>query len=125
MNLNQVTVASADVERSMKFYQLLGFKLIVKALPHYVRFETDNGSTFSVSLHEDASGGGTHLYFEVDDVDAKYRELLGRGVEFIDKPEDKSWLWREARFEDPDGNLHILYHAGENRLFPPWRVNEQ
>ena len=32
------------------------------------------------------------------------------------------WLWREARLVDPSGNVICLYHAGENRLNPPWRV---
>jgi len=32
------------------------------------------------------------------------------------------WLWREARLEDPAGNVVCLYHAGSNRLDPPWRV---
>ncbi|MEM7380928.1 MAG: VOC family protein, partial [Bacteroidota bacterium] len=38
-------------------------------------------------------------------------------------PRDQSWLWREARLKDPDGNTLILYHAGENRKNPPWRIN--
>lgn len=33
LDLNQVTVSVKDVERSIAFYQLLGLKLIVKALP--------------------------------------------------------------------------------------------
>jgi hydroxymethylpyrimidine/phosphomethylpyrimidine kinase len=32
-------------------------------------------------------------------------------------------MWREARLRDPDGNIIFLYHAGEARRFPPWRID--
>ncbi len=35
MNLNQITISVSDVERSIQFYQGLGLRLIVKALPRY------------------------------------------------------------------------------------------
>jgi catechol 2,3-dioxygenase-like lactoylglutathione lyase family enzyme len=51
MNLNQVTVPILNVEKSIEFYEKLGLKLIVKALPGYARFECPEGdSTFS--LHQ-------------------------------------------------------------------------
>jgi len=51
MNLNQVTVPSHDLEIAIPFYEKLGLNLIVKALPHYARFECPDGeSTFS--LHQ-------------------------------------------------------------------------
>jgi hypothetical protein len=31
-------------------------------------------------------------------------------------------LWREAYLHDPDGNVLCLYHAGNNRRFPPGRI---
>ena len=49
MNLNQVTVASTDVARSIEFYSKLGLKLIVNSHSKYARFECPEGhSTFSV-----------------------------------------------------------------------------
>ncbi len=49
MNLNQVTIPSLDLEKSVPFYEKLGLKLIVDAPPNYVRFECPSGSsTFSV-----------------------------------------------------------------------------
>ena len=35
------------------------------------------------------------------------------------------WLWREARVADPAGNVVCLYRAGENRLHPPWRLDDE
>ena len=124
MNLNQVTVPSENVERSTEFYEKLGLKLIVKAFPHYCRFECPDGiSTFSIHLVEQLPiGEGVHVYFECENLDEKVAELINQGVEFTLLPTDQTWLWREARLNDPDGNSLILYFAGENRKNPPWRI---
>jgi len=52
----------------------------------------------------------------------KVAELMSKGIEFSADPKDQSWLWREACLKDPDGHIICLYHAGENRLNPPWRI---
>jgi catechol 2,3-dioxygenase-like lactoylglutathione lyase family enzyme len=124
MNLNQITIPSLNLEKSIPFYQTLGLKLIVKAMPHYARFECPNGnSTFSISQVEQLpSGGGVHIYFECDNLDKYVIELANKGIRFDEMPNDKSWLWREAHLRDVDGNFLILYFAGENRLYPPWRL---
>ena len=52
MNLNQITVPSLDISRSVRFYEVLGLRLIVHS-PHYARFECPDGdATVSVHLAE-------------------------------------------------------------------------
>jgi len=123
MNLNQVTVPTADVLRSITFYELLGLKLIVKS-PHYARFECPDGeATFSVhQVEELPKGEGVYVYFETEKLDETVKELVEKGIDFEEMPEDRSWLWREARLKDPDGNQLILFYGGDNRKNPPWRV---
>lgn len=123
MNLNQITVPSLDIPKSIAFYQTLGLKLIVKS-EHYARFECPEGtSTSSVHLAEKLpTGAGISVYFECQNLDEKVNEFIQKGVKFDELPNDKSWLWREAYLKDPDGNQLILFFAGENRLNPPWRV---
>ena len=49
MNLNQITVPSLNLVKSVPFYQKLGLELIVDALPHYARFVCPDGNaTFSI-----------------------------------------------------------------------------
>lgn len=124
MNLNQVTVPVRDVERAIEFYQTLGLRLIVRALPHYARFECPEGdATFSLhEVKELPQGDGVWVYFEVKDLDLRVQQLQNSGIEFDELPEDKPWLWREARLRDPDNNLLIIYTAGKNRKEPPWRI---
>lgn len=125
MNLNQVTVPVRDVSRAIAFYSKLGMRLIVEALPDYARFELpQGGATFSVHRVDSLPGGeGVWIYFESDRLDTWVSELQEAGISFEQEPEDKRWLWREARLRDPDGNRLILYYAGENRKDPPWRVD--
>lgn len=127
MNLNQVTVPSLDLNIAIPFYEKLGLKLIVKALPHYARFECPNGdSTFSIHQVEALpKGEGVYVYFECDNLDEYVDEIAGKGIEFDELATDTSWLWKEARLKDPDGNQLILYYAGENRLNPPWRIESK
>lgn len=125
MNLNQIAVPSKNVERAIQFYTSIGLQLIVKALPHYARFECPDGdTTFSIHYVEELSvhSGGTYIYFECSKLDGFVDELRAKGVIFDELPEDKRWLWREARLRDPDGNNLILYFAGKNRKYPPWRI---
>ena len=126
MRLNQVTVPALDLDRSIAFYQTLGLSLIVRS-DHYARFEVGDGTdTFSLHLTDEASGAanGPHIYFELDDLDARIADLRTKGIAFDSGPEDKSWLWREAWLTDPAGVKLCLYFAGENRRFPPWRLND-
>ncbi|TAI48139.1 VOC family protein [Flagellimonas allohymeniacidonis] len=126
MNLNQITVPALDLEKSITFYQTLGLQLIVKASPRYARFACpEGGSTFSIHLVEDLpQGNGVMVYFECTQLDDKVQELVTQGISFDEMPEDRPWLWREARLKDPNGNQIILFYAGENRLNPPWRLKE-
>ena len=66
MNLNQITVPSLDVQKSLEFYQKIGLKLIVSALPRYIRFELPEGEvTFSVHLVKKLPReNGIVMYFE-------------------------------------------------------------
>ena len=118
MRLNQVTVGATDVAASVDFYRRIGLQLIVDALPRYARLETPSGETFSIH-QADRVSCTTIVYFEVEDVD---RALAQTGLLPLEPPADRPWLWREARLADPSGNIICLYHAGENRRFPPWRI---
>ncbi len=128
MRLNQVTVPLVDYAASVAFYQKLGLKLIVDAPPRYARFElpeADGGepSTFSIEKVEGWTGGDwPEIWFESDRLDELVAELKAKGIAFENEPETMSYLWRVAHLRDPAGNRITLYHAGQQRRYPPWRV---
>lgn len=129
MNLNQITISVKNLRDSIDFYQRLGLTLIVDSSDNrYARFECPqkgigDGTTFSLHEADEAAPGAASFYFEVEDVDARVTELKAAGFAFETDPVDQRWLWREAWTRDPDGNRIAIYHAGENRRFPPWRVD--
>lgn len=125
MNLNQITIPSTDVKKSVDFYKTLGLHLIVDALPRYARFECPEGdSTFSVhKVDSVGKGEGVIVYFEEEHIDDYVNNLVKKGVVFDQMPKDETYLWREARLRDPDGNRLIVFYGGDNRKNPPWRIN--
>lgn len=123
MELNQVTLPAIDVANSVRFYRMMGFEPIVEE-SHYARFKSIVGdATFSVHAVEEISRPSqTVVYFECQSLDEEVLALKAKAIDFFQKPRDEPWLWREARIHDPSGNTICLYHAGKNRLAPPWRV---
>ena len=124
MNLNQVTVPTINISKSIKFYERLGLKLIVNAAPNYVRFICPEGdATFSVHLVEEIGNSeAAIIYFETEKLDEEVARLQQEGIQFDLLPTDQPWGWREARLKDPDDNPIVLFWGGENRKNPPWRV---
>jgi predicted enzyme related to lactoylglutathione lyase len=50
------------------------------------------------------------IVIQVEDVDAVFKKLSARGVQFINEPMDMSgWGGRVAHFRDPEGNLIEIY----------------
>ena len=124
MNLNQVTIFSQYTVETVEFFERLGLRRIVDSLPRYARLECPDGeATLSVNIADDVvSANNIVLYFECDDLDERVAELKQQGIEFDEDPTDRPWLWRQAYLKDPNGNKICLFHAGENRKNPPWRV---
>ncbi len=120
-SLNQITVGAADYAASVGFYRALGLIQIVDSPDNgYARFVAANGVT--LSIHVGPSSPATTVYLEHRQLDAWVAQLQSDGLAFDQLPQDESWGWREARLSDPAGNSICLYHAGEMRRFPPWRI---
>ena len=52
--------------------------------------------------------GASGISFAVDDVDATYRALVERGVQFSGPPEQMPWGDKATWMMDPDGNRFFL-----------------
>lgn len=128
MILNQITIPCTDYASSVEFYERLGLIQIVDAPPRYARFECAEGAGATLSLHaaDNDLPGTTVIYFDhesADELDRHVEQLKAQGLKFKSAPIDQSWGWREARLKDPAGNDVCLMFAGDNRRFPPWRVD--
>ncbi len=126
MNLNHITIPALDVEASVAFYKLLGLKLIVDALPRYVRFELPKGdASFSIhKVEKIEQPDGMYFYFEVENLKETYKTLKELGISLDTEIIEQPWLWNEIYLKDPSGLKLIIYHAGKNRKNPPWHINK-
>ena len=62
---------------------------------------------FTPEGQEDRIGGFWSGALACDDVEATYRQLGERGVEFVSPPQKQPW-GTFAMFKDPDGNQFVL-----------------
>ena len=114
--LHQVAQKAGDLGRSIEFYRdVLGLELIASFEPPGLAFFR-LGDT---RLMLEGSAPSATLYLRVDDIEATFDELRGRGVAFEDEPHvifrddegrfgaagQEEWM---TFFRDPDGNLLAL-----------------
>ena len=119
----RVFVPAALWDASVKFYaETLELALSVRDDRHgYAIFEFPYGPTLGVEIdapepgEPPASGTFTAFSFLVDDVDRVYRDLVARGVRFVEPPDTRFWGGRLADFADPAGNVMTLVQYPKSR----------
>ena len=107
--IGQIAITVSDVERSIAFYRdSLGMKFLFQ-VPNLGFF--DCGGIRLMLSHPDKPGESfsSVIYFKVDEIQAAYRGLSGRGVPFEGEPHliarmPDHDLWM-AFLRDPDRNL--------------------
>jgi uncharacterized glyoxalase superfamily protein PhnB len=97
---------------SEKFYKKLGFEIRQSDDNHSVVSLQDFGIDL-VSMRDEGifakdsmsgdKGRGVYVYVRVDDIDAKYSQLITLGFTPATKPRDWGWGNREFILKDPDG----------------------
>ena len=123
-NLNATGIVVSDMERSIRFYRLLGLDVpetpdeghVEATLANGLRLMFDNEEVVK-SFRPDwtrATGNQLSLAFECDNP-AQVNELYGRAVEAgfhgEKEPWDAFWGQRYAQLADPDGVPVDLYAA--------------
>ena len=115
--LNSLQVWASDLEASAKFYgQFLGLELddephqhTGNEALHYDVAWGDFASGNYMMLHLAQAKPGQHttgaqIGITVGDVDAVHQNAAQFGVTVLERPHDAEW-GRNARYEDPDGNV--------------------
>ncbi|WP_328519855.1 VOC family protein [Kribbella sp. NBC_00359] len=109
-------VVSADLPRLLTFYtEVLGWEQVYQfppdGAPAYVslRFGAAALGLGHDPAYTRATGtAAISLWLYVDDCDAAVEQIRAAGGRITQEPADQPWGEREARVEDPDGNLLIL-----------------
>jgi catechol 2,3-dioxygenase-like lactoylglutathione lyase family enzyme len=114
MKLEVVPIGVSDVDRAKDFYvDKLGFHADVD-MPlgdkRYVQL-TPPGSgcsiSFGVGITKTQPGAFDGLLLVVEDIEAVYKELSGKGVD-VTKPKMEGWGSTHSYLSDPDGNKWTL-----------------
>ena len=113
-HIGQIALTVSDVDRSVRFYnEALGIRLLFRAGPNLAFFDCA-GLRLMLSAPEGdfRPGGGSVIYFKVNDIRAAFDALRARGVAFTDEPHliaklPDHDLWMTF-FKDPDGNVLAL-----------------
>jgi catechol 2,3-dioxygenase-like lactoylglutathione lyase family enzyme len=114
--LNAIGITVSDMERSIRFYRLLGIDVpetpqeghIDTFLPNGVRFMLDTEEVIRSFRPEwtRASGNQIALAFEcasAAEVDETYVRVVDAGFRGEKEPWDAFWGQRYAQLQDPDG----------------------
>jgi predicted enzyme related to lactoylglutathione lyase len=111
-----VSVPTRDQDRALEFWtQKVGFTLMTDQpfsdSQRWIELNVRDSDTrfvlFTPEGHEDRVGGFFNGALACDDVEATWRQLSERGVEFESPPQKQPW-GTFATFKDPDGNSFVL-----------------
>lgn len=106
IKLDHLTITVRDYRAAREWYvRLLGLREEFEVPGRAAALQDDAGFTLFVeqaaSDRHDA-GPSCVLYFQVEDVEARYRQLVQDKVQFVHGPEKTFWGYG-AELEDPDG----------------------
>ena len=111
-----VGIPTRDQARALKFYtEQVGFTVATDQpfddKQRWIELRVANSATrvvlFTPEGHEDRIGSFFNGSLACDDVEATYRQLRQRGVEFSGEPQKQPW-GTFAILKDPDGNQLVL-----------------
>ncbi|MFW2331946.1 MAG: VOC family protein [Nitrospinota bacterium] len=117
MSFDAIGIVSSDLQRSVKFYEILGLNFEEVGSPDHLEAKTSSGIRImldSVSLvkkinpdWEESTGGGAVLCFKQESatkVDELFDEIVQAGFTSIKEPWDAFWGQRYSSVQDPDQN---------------------
>ena len=120
MNLYDVRIVTADVDRLVRFYEQVTGIAVARLDPDYAELRTAGGVVaISAQRKVDARSPGAAtpaanrsaiLDFRVADVDRERARLDGVVGEIVLEPSNQPWGNRALMFRDPDGNLINFFH---------------
>lgn len=107
--IGQIALTVTNLARSRDFYQnTLGMRFLFET-GHLAFFQCGDIRLMISTGEGEKPGGGTIIYFKVEDIHVVYEALRARGVEFVDTPHliakmPDHDLWM-VFLKDPDLNV--------------------
>lgn len=113
-SVSGITLYVSDLDRTIKFYQDLGFTKITFDEKHasfglnwftldFVASQKEEKEEFKEEANAQNRGSGVYFNINTDNVDEIYKELIKKGYGPSSEPRDWPWGNREFVLRDPDG----------------------
>lgn len=106
----------SDIEEAKRFYiDVLGLE-VERESPEFVQFkdETETGAHFAIASDAPMSASGEpELYWVVDDAEAAFKDLSGRGK--ISRPLEQMPFGKVFALNDPAGRPRYLVEFAQER----------
>lgn len=110
--INVVFIYVTDMQRARAFYEgVVGFGEPILKTPSWAEYRLQEGAHFALQRTDPAALEGVDpsrntmkFSLVVDDLQAAYEELQGKGVTFV-RPPEKGYGFNIAEFEDPERNV--------------------
>jgi len=112
-SLSAVRIFVDDLDRARQFYGDILELHETAATSEWAVFDIDGKQLIIEKVppddpEHDLVGRLLAVSFEVDDIEATFRNLTAKGVSFPEPPERQSWGGTLAFPRDPDGNILTL-----------------
>ncbi len=119
-SVSGITCYVKDINKTVKFYETLGFDFKKKEIDHatcysnwfwidFISIASENKPEFQKEANLSNKGAGLFLYLSVDNVDDFYKGILSKGLKPSSEPRDWPWGNREFVIRDPDGYKLIIF----------------
>ena len=116
MKFDYILLYVSNLNKTASFYEKLGLEIakktdnsVVAKLDGLELHCYDQAKVFFKQDVDRFKGAGVFIYISVDDVDAKYSDLVNKGLQPSGEPKDFEWGNKEFVIKDPDGYKIIFY----------------
>jgi catechol 2,3-dioxygenase-like lactoylglutathione lyase family enzyme len=126
--VNLIGMYVADPQKSVEFYQQLGFEVVqkegndprqaayVKLGDFRLKFTAkdtakDESERYQKEAFGEPKGTGLYINVEVTDIDEFFQSLQSKGTKTSSEPRDWPWGQREFVTRDPDGYKLVFYQV--------------
>ena len=111
IKFDHMNLPVTDYKRSRDWYtENFGFKVEFE-VPERQTVSLEDSEGMGIFLYEPKmalAGAKCSLYFQIDSVDTKFKELQSKGVTFVNPPGSYFWGYG-AELRDPDGYQILLW----------------
>ncbi len=118
-SVSGLTCYVKDLQKTVKFYETLGFDFKKKETNHataysnwfwidFLSIASEDKPEFQKEANHENKGVGLFIYLSVDDVDEFYKELLEKGLKPSSEPIDLRGN-REFALHDPDNYKLVIF----------------